>query len=325
MRTRIRLAALAALVTSGAWVLAATPAPAQDWPQRPVRFIVPFGPGSSAATSARIVGERLQAMWGKPVVIEPRPGGDAMISLNAFVSANDDHTYFFGPSSAFVAHPYRYPKLSYDRERDIIPIAQMSSTMLAFAVPGDSKWTSLKDFIDEARANPGKLNAAAAPGASEMQFDAFIKSNNLNVVKVPYRDIVQGANDLSLGRLNVLYAAITIFQSQMPTGRIKVLAISGDKPAEIAPGVKTAAEQGAPFLALEGLMGMFGSRAMSPQLRARIEADFLKVVRDPKIAARLGAIGQVHNPGDTAAFTDSINNQAKNMKTIADTLGMQPK
>ncbi|MBM3607103.1 MAG: tripartite tricarboxylate transporter substrate binding protein [Alphaproteobacteria bacterium] len=326
-RDNMRKTALLAAVIMTA--IAATPvinkAFAQEWPQRPVKFIVPFGPGSSADTSARIVGERLQAIWKHRIVVEPRPGGDAMISLNAFIGANDDHTFFFGPSSAFVAHPHRYAKLNYNRERDIIPIAQMSSTMLAFAVPGDSKWTSLKDFIDDARANPGKYNVAAAPGSSEMQFDAFIRSNNLQIVKVPYRDIVQAANDVTIGRLHALYAAITIFQSQMPTGKIKVLAISGDKRAAIAPGAATAAEQGQPFLALEGLMGLFGSRATTPALRERIAADFLKIVTDPSIAAKLGAIGQVHNPGDTARFTASIDAQAKNMEVIAKTIGMQPK
>ena len=322
-REMLRAIALAAVTTvSVAMPLAVQ---AQSWPQRTVKFIVPFGPGSSADTSARIVAEKLQAQWGQAIVVEPRPGGDGMISLNAFISANDDHTFFFGPSSTFVAHPHRYAKLSYNRERDILPIAQMSTTMLAFAVPGDSKWKNLKDFIDDVRANPGKYNVAAAPGSSEMQFDGFIKSNNLQVVKVPYRDIVQAANDVTIGRLHALYAAITIFQSQMPTGKIKVLAISGDKPASIAPGAATAAEQGQPFLALEGLMGMFGSRATTPALRERIAADFLKVVTDPAIAAKLGSIGQVHNPGDTVKFDASIKAQAANMALIAKTIGMQPK
>ncbi len=197
--------------------------------------------------------------------------------------------------------------------------------MLAFAVPGESKWKSLKDFIDDARANPGKFNVAAAPGSSEMQFDGFVKANNLSVVKVPYRDIVQGANDVSLGRLHVLYAAITIFQSHMQSGRIRVLAISGDKRSDIAPGVATAAEQGAPALALEGLMGIFGSRATTPALRERIAADFLKVVSDPAVAGRLGSIGQVFNPGDTAAFEASILKQAENMRKIAESIGSQPR
>lgn len=316
-------AALVYVALAGTW--ASAPALAQDWPQRPVKLIVPFGPGSSASTTARIVAERLQTVWGKPIVIESRPGGDFMIAINAFIAANDDHTFFFGPSSTFVAHPHRYAKLNYNRERDIIPIVQMSSTMLAFAVPGSSKWATLKDFIDEARANPGKLNVASAPGASEMQFDGFIKSNNLNVVKVPYRDIVQGANDVMLGRLHVLYAAITIFQSQIPAGKIKVLAISGDKRSSVAPGALTAAEQGHPFLAMEGLMGVFGSRASSPALRERIAADVLKIVNDPAIAERLTAIGQVHNPGDTIKFDASIRAQAENMALIAKRIGMQPK
>ncbi len=111
------LAALTAMAAIYPW----GNADAQQWPQRPVKFITSFGPGSSADTSARIVAERLQAVWKQSIVVEPRPGGDAMMAINAFISANDDHTFFFGPSSSFVAHPHRYAKLSYDRARDILP------------------------------------------------------------------------------------------------------------------------------------------------------------------------------------------------------------
>src|ERR671927_278575 len=85
-----------------------TPSAAQGWPQRPVRFIIPFGPGAGADIGARLLSERLPARWGKPVVIENRPGGDSLIAIQAFLSANDDHVLLFAPSGNFTVHPHQY-------------------------------------------------------------------------------------------------------------------------------------------------------------------------------------------------------------------------
>lgn len=307
-----------------ATMMAPQSARAQEWPQRAVKFILPFGPGSSADTSARIVADKLQQMWGKPIVVEPRPGGDAMIAINAFIGANDDHTFFFGPSSSFVAHKHRYAKLNYDRERDMIPIAQMSATTVGMAVPAASNIKTLKDFVDHARANPGRMNVAAAPGTTEMMLDVFIREQNLDVVKVPYRDIVQGANDVAIGRLQALFAAITIFQAGVQGNAIRLISVSGPNRTDAAPGVATAHEQGFPRLGLEGLMGVFASRSMAEAHRRKFAADYLKVVSEPDVIKRLGAIGQVHAPGDSATFMASIAKQQAEIDDIARLIGMKP-
>src|SRR3954468_19324617 len=87
---------------------------AQSWPQRPIRFVIPFGPGAGADIGARLIQEKLSTRWGKPVVVENRPGGDSFIAIQAVLSANDDHTFYFGPSGSFIVHPYQYLKLPYN-------------------------------------------------------------------------------------------------------------------------------------------------------------------------------------------------------------------
>ena len=105
----IRAASLIAAVLAGAALFAApSPASAQTWPQRPVKFVIPFGPGAGADIGARLIQEKLSARWGRPVVIENRPGGDSMIAIQAVLSANDDHTFLWGPSGNFTVHPYLY-------------------------------------------------------------------------------------------------------------------------------------------------------------------------------------------------------------------------
>src|SRR5262245_6934834 len=124
------IALVAVLAASAASAQAQT----QAWPQGPVRFIIPFGPGAGADIGARLTQERLQARWGKPVVIENRPGGDSMIAIQAMLAANDDHTFLWGPSGSFIVHPYQYTKLPYD-PADLVPVARFSSTILGVGVP----------------------------------------------------------------------------------------------------------------------------------------------------------------------------------------------
>src|SRR5438067_532112 len=94
---------------------------AQTYPTRTVRFIIPFGPASASDITARLFADRLTARWGKPVVVENRPGGDGLVAIGAFTGANDDHTLLFGPAGTFAVHPYEYDKLPYDAERDLLP------------------------------------------------------------------------------------------------------------------------------------------------------------------------------------------------------------
>jgi len=113
------------------------------------------------------MGERLTARWGKPVIIENRPGGDGLVAINAFVSANDDHVLLYASSASFLAHPYTQEKLSYDLERDLAPIARVTDTVLSVAVPGSSEIKTISDFLTAARAAPDKYNAAGAAGLPE--------------------------------------------------------------------------------------------------------------------------------------------------------------
>ena len=119
------------------------PVCAQGYPQRAVRFILPFGPGAGVDITARMLAERLAARWGKPVVVENRPGGDGIVAINVFASASDDHTLLFVPTSTFTAHPYTHDKLPYDPERDLLPIATVTVIVVALAAPESLELGSL--------------------------------------------------------------------------------------------------------------------------------------------------------------------------------------
>src|SRR6202163_2141841 len=173
---KLRLAALVAGLVAGL-ALPATPSQAQApaWPQRPVKFIVTLGPGSGADIGPRLVADRLAARWGKPVVIENRPGADGLVAIQAFVNAADDHTLLYTPAGSFTVHPLQYAKLPYVPE-DLVPIARVSNTILAVGVPASLKIGTLAEFAKLARVEAGKLNAAVVSGITEFTFDYFLKT-----------------------------------------------------------------------------------------------------------------------------------------------------
>src|SRR5436190_20867776 len=148
-----------ALGVVSALVLAAEPTAAQTWPQRPVRFIVTLGAGSGVDIGTRLIADRLARRWGQPVVVENRPGGDGLVAISAFVGANDDHVLLAAPSGSFTAHPLIYKNLSY-KPTDLAPIARMSNTIIAMAVPASLEVKSVAELVAMARAQPGKLNWA---------------------------------------------------------------------------------------------------------------------------------------------------------------------
>ena len=157
---------------------------AQTFPMRTVRLIVPFGPASGTDITARLLADRLSARWGKPVVVENRPGGDGLVSINAFVGANDDHTLLFVPVGTFAVHPYTHEKLPYNADRDLLPIANVSSIILSITASVGSKLGTLGEFVARARAEPGKLNVVAAAGNSDFLLSGFVKSMGLQSNRV---------------------------------------------------------------------------------------------------------------------------------------------
>jgi tripartite-type tricarboxylate transporter receptor subunit TctC len=321
MQTLSRIACATAFAALALWE---APAFAQSWPQQTVRFIVPFGPAAGADLTARLFADRLSARWGKPVVVENRPGGDGLVAINALIGANDDHTLLFAPTSTFTAHPYTHEKLTYDAERDLLPIANVTTIVLAISASASLNIGSLDQLVALARAQPGKLNAAAAPGNSDLLLFGFFKSAGLQVAKVPYRDIMQAPTDLAEGRIDVLMASFAAMRPQIQAGKVKPLAITSRERASIVPDVPTATEAGYPALELEGLVGLFAPRGMAGDLRERIaEALRATAEADPAIATRLAATGQVVNVRGPAAFAAAIAEQRAKLDAIAKTLGIK--
>lgn len=303
----------------------ASTAAAQSWPQRQVRMILPFGPGSGTDISARLLQERLATVWKHPIVIENRPGGDGLVAIGAFVNAADDHVLLYASSASFIAHPYQHEKLPYDPARDLEPIARVTDTVLSIGVPTATGIASLADFVARAKAEPGKLNAAGAPGLPEFAMMAFIKQRGLDVARVPYRDIVQAGTDLGEGRLQFLSSSLAIAAPHVAAGKVRIIAVAGSESSSLAPGVPSTLAAGFPELGVETTVGLYGPRGMPLALRERIGADVVAAASDPAVGQRLAPTGQAMRVGGPDALTKALVGQAERAAEIAKVLGMEKK
>lgn len=310
------------LLAVAAVALEALPAQAQSWPNRAVKLIVPLGPGAGADIGARMLGDRLSKKWGQPVVVENRAGGDAIPALVQFTGANDDHTYLFAPSSTFIAHPLQYPKLQYD-PADLVPIVQVSITVVSVTVPASLPVSSLGQLADLARKEPGKLNWHAITSLNDLQFQAFLKVASLDMVRVPYRDGIQALNDLAEGRIQVYSSAFAVARPQVLAGKVKVIALTNTRRSDLVPGATTAREQGHPALEFDGLIGAYGTRVVSAAVRDRIAADVLEFMKDKAIVDRLTATGQIVAPGNAATFAATMATQRAGAEATARVLGLK--
>jgi tripartite-type tricarboxylate transporter receptor subunit TctC len=316
------LALTAAAMLSLAHIASAAAQP--TYPSRTVRFILPYGAGSATDTAARLFADGLSKLWGKPVIVENRPGGDGLVSLSTFAQAKDDHVLWFGPAGAFTALPYMHDTLPFDPSPNMNPVVSVSVVVLAVSMPASMKIDTVAQLVALARSEPGKLNAAAANGISDFLLFGFFKKQGLQVAEVPYRDIMQAPSDLLAGRIQVLSTSLAVPQPLANAGRLKILVVTSKQRAPSQPTVPTAIEAGYPDLTFESIGGVFGPPGTSEELRNRIAADFRKVAAaNPDIAKKLANTGQIMSLRGPAEFAAAIKEQRVTLADLAKTLGLK--
>ena len=320
-RFRLMKAAALALVVHA---LAAAPSFAEQWPTRPVRLVLPFGPGSGADTAARLLTDALQKKWGQPVIVEGKPGGDGLLSVQTVVSAKDDQTLYFGPSSMFVVQRYMHPNTTFNPEIDLTPIAGIAMVQIAVAVPTSLNISSLSQFVALARAKPNDTSYAVAPGFSEFVLDGFVKENHLAIAKVPYRDITKSPLDLGENRIQLCMQSYAAMRSYAQGGKIKIIAINARERTPIAPDIPSVVEAGYPSLLASPVLGLLGPRGMPLDLRQRIAADVLAAL-DDKTRQKLSLTGQPATPLGVEAYSAALKEQYAEVAHIASVLGVVPK
>jgi tripartite-type tricarboxylate transporter receptor subunit TctC len=294
----------------------AVPNAAEPWPQRTVRLIVPVGSGSAPDVAARLYAERLAVLWGRLVIVDNRPGADGLVGVTAFAAMRDDHTLLFSPAAPMSVFPFTQEKLTYDPDRDFVPISSATETFGTIAVSKSLKVASLPDLVSLARDKPGKLNWTSGGGAFPTLFAGFTRVTGLDMVEVPYREQHVAIQDLSEGRVHVFATTLTALLPFAQSGRIALLAVTNKQRAPIAPQVPTVVEAGHPELQFEGLIGVFGWRSIPPTLRDRLSSDIRAASADPNLVDRLAMAGQLAGGSTARDFAAAIEDQRTRMEAI---------
>jgi tripartite-type tricarboxylate transporter receptor subunit TctC len=298
---------------------------AQTWPSQTVRVITPFPAGSGGDITVRPYAEGLSKRWGKPVIVENRPGADGILAVTAVLGAADNHTLLYTNGGPLTSNPLVHgSKLPYDPARDLVPISSGADAFVALSVPASINVRSLAEFVKLARAQPGKLNWGATPGALDYLVPGFFRSSGIDLARVAYRDVAPAMQDLSQARLHLYASALATQRSMVQNGAINVLAVTNRERAPLMPEAPTAVEAGFPDLGFEGFLAFFGPRGMTTELRDRISADVRAIGADPAIAARFAGMGMIIRTNTPAELQQIVKQERSKIERFAHAIDGKP-
>lgn len=301
---RILLASLALLAT-----LAAN---AQSFPTKPIRLIVPYPAGGATDFFARLVFPKVGDDLGQPVVVENRPGAGTAIGASEVArSAPDGYTLLLGDAGTYAFNPSLYKKLSYDPAKDFAPVSLTGRFALILAVnPSVVQAASVKEFIDAAKRQPGKIDyGAPGPGSPiHLAMELFKQRAGITVTAIPYKGGADALSDLIGGRIGALFPDIATGLPQIRAGKIKALAVASEKRVAALPDLPTVGESGFPGFEAWAWQGFVAPARTPGAVVAKLNASFKKVMSDPTILQRLSESGfepQTSTPEQFASYMKS--------------------
>ena len=258
---------------------------AQTWPQRPVRLVVPLPPGSGSDLLARGLAQRLTALWGQPVVVDNRPGGNMIIATDAVAkSAADGYTLLFGVDTSFTVNPHLYAKLPYDAVKDFQPVTHLTSFGVMLVANPSLPANNLAELVALAKKQPGKVSYASIGSGTQMHLLSAMLENKAGVqlLHVPYKGIPQMSLAVLTGEVNMTWVGVFTARPQVQSGKLKALAYSGPSRSSLMPDVPTAIEQGYPDVEMSVWYGVLAPAGTRRAIVERVHADVVKVMADPE-------------------------------------------
>ncbi|OGA43964.1 MAG: hypothetical protein A3G24_28390 [Betaproteobacteria bacterium RIFCSPLOWO2_12_FULL_62_13] len=271
----------------------AGPAAAQDYPTRPVRMIVPYGPGGITDITARILAPGMSEELGQQVVVENRPGGAAIPGFDLVAKAKPDGYTIVAATTALAAQPILFRKLPYRADKDFSPVSLVITVPTVLVVHPSIPARSVKDLIALAKSKPGALNYGSAGNGSDNHLTAevFKHAAKIDAVHVPYKGGGAVMLDLLAGQIAFVFSTIPTAHSFISTGRLRALAVSGGTRNASMPDVPTVAEAALPGFDVKAWLGLFGPAGMPANATKRLHAATVKALKSPEAAKRFAAMG----------------------------------
>jgi tripartite-type tricarboxylate transporter receptor subunit TctC len=275
-------------------VLLAASALAQSFPSRPLRMLVPAPPAGITDLSARLVAEGLRVRFNQPVVVENKPGGNGVIAVRELLKAEPDgYTLLVGAMGMVVLGYAMEVNPPFDALRDLSPIAGTAEYATAMVVNNNMPVNSVREFIDYAKARPGKLTFGSTGTAAldYLAVELFMKETGTKMVHVPYRGGPAALNDLMGGSIDLLIEVFPVVMEQIKTGLVKGLAVSSPYRLPSLPNVPTFKQAGVAGVELTGWLGIYGQPRMPSDARAVLGEAIADMVKQPEIGEKFRAIG----------------------------------
>ena len=296
-----------------------------NWPEKPVRIMVPFAPGGQTDIIGRILAERYTQLWGKSVLVENRIGASGSIGTEVVAKSPPDGYFLqIAAINTHGANPALFgSKLPYDPVRDFTPIMWVNSSINVLVVNPNSPFRNLRELLDYAKANPGKLTFGTAGSGSSMHLfmEVLKMMTGTDITHVPYKCSAPAGQDVMGNQITMVFDSMPGAWPFVQSGRFKALAVSSGKRAPNAPDVPTVAEAGVPGYDYVSWLGVVGPAGMPKDLVARINADTNRILQTPEVRERFDKLGTVPVGGTPEEFGAYIRNQVDTWKKVVKASG----
>ena len=309
-----------------ATLLAASLACAQEYPSKPIRFIVPLTPGSGADIAGRIVGKHLGDVLKQPVLVENRPGAGGIIGTQAMLGADADGYTLMVQSASHAANPAIYKSLPYDPLKDIVDVAMIGMTPYVMVAAKSGPYPTLKALIDAAKAKPGQIPfASAGVGTStHMAAEFVLQTAGVKMLHVPYKGSPEAIQDTIAGRTSFYMAPLDAAIGQLKDGRVAAFGVSTARRAEIVPGIPTLAEQGLANYNLSLWFGVWARAGTPPAVVQKLNAGINAVLQGKEVREQFGRIGITPVPMKSDEFARFVREQMGTFRRIARDANIEP-
>lgn len=298
-------------------------AQAQSYPNKPIKIIIGFPPGSGGETQVRLVGQKLTEAWGQPIIVEARPGASGNIATELLVkSPADGYTLQYFPA-ALVVNPSLFPRVPYDLEKDFTPIALLGTFPLVLVVNPAVPAKSTADLIALARAKPDAINFASIGNASppHLAGELFNQLAGVKLVHVPYKGSAPAQIDLIGGQVQVMFDTTVSAIPHVNAGRTRALAVTTKTRSRLLPDLPTLDEEGVKGYDLYGWGGIVAPAGTSPEIAAKLNTEIVKALRQSDVAAKLMALGAEPGSMSPQEFGRFIRSETTKWKKLVASTG----
>ena len=325
MNASLRAGLAIALVATITALVPLAPAAAQSYPSKPLRIVVPFGAASSTDIFARTLGKVMAPEFGQPIIIENIAGAEGFIGVeNAAKSAPDGHTVLLTSVSTQVLNLHLYKKVPYDPIKDFAPITTLASFQLGMDVRGDGPYKSVADFLAAARRTPGKLTYGSGTSTTRLAAEMLQQLANVQLLHVPYKTLAATMTDLVGGQIDVVFVDLPTSRPHIQAGRVRVLAVTGEKRMGALPNIPTLQEEGVAGYLFAGWWGMYAPAGTPAPIVQRLEAMISKGMKSQPVTEFLqnGALDLFLTP--TAEFAKFQRAEYERWGKVIKGAGMEP-